>query len=164
MKTVAKIGGLLVVTLLAVSLLGCQSPTPQEPPAPPMPPLQRGPEAVLIEVSSDEFSQTKHIEKEVDIIYPGSLIVILASNPTTGFQWPENAAISSPAVISQYEHNYVDPSVVAGSTTPPGAPGKDVWTFNSVAKGTSTITMDYSRPWEGGEKGELTFKVTVNVK
>ena len=47
---------------------------------------------------------------------------------------------------------------------PPGTAGQEIWTFKALRPGTSTISMDYSRPWEGGEKGEWTFKLTVVVK
>jgi len=45
-----------------------------------------------------------------------------------------------------------------------GAPGEEVWTFKALKKGTSTIALEYSRPWEGGEKGEWTLNLTVIVK
>ena len=45
-----------------------------------------------------------------------------------------------------------------------GASGKDVWKFKTLKKGTTTISMDYSRSWEGGEKEEWTFKATINIK
>ncbi|MFC1983316.1 protease inhibitor I42 family protein, partial [Chloroflexota bacterium] len=47
---------------------------------------------------------------------------------------------------------------------PPGTPGQEVWTFKALKKGTTTVFMEYSRPWEGGEKGEWTFNLTVTVK
>jgi predicted secreted protein len=45
-----------------------------------------------------------------------------------------------------------------------GAAGRDVWTFQALKKGTSNISIAYSRPWEGGEKGEWTFTAVVTVK
>ena len=45
-----------------------------------------------------------------------------------------------------------------------GAAGKEIWTFNALRKGTSNISMEYSRPWEGGEKAEWTFTLDVVVK
>ncbi|MCD6567992.1 MAG: protease inhibitor I42 family protein [Dehalococcoidia bacterium] len=45
-----------------------------------------------------------------------------------------------------------------------GAPGKEVWTFEALEKGSSTISMEYSQPWEGGEKAAQTFSLTVVVK
>jgi len=36
--------------------------------------------------------------------------------------------------------------------------------FQTLEPGSSTIYLEYSRPWEGGEKGEWTFTLDVVVK
>jgi inhibitor of cysteine peptidase len=84
----------------------------------------------------------------------------LCSNPTTGFLWSETAQITDQAVLQQTAHEMVsaeDQDVV-------GAAGSEVWTFKALKKGESTVSMEYSRPWEGGEKGEWTFSLTVVAK
>lgn len=83
----------------------------------------------------------------------------LCSNPTTGFQWSESAKISDQTMLRQAAHKFVPPE---GDV--PGAAGQEVWTFKAPKKGTATLSMEYSRLWEGGEKGEWTFKLTVVVK
>ena len=45
-----------------------------------------------------------------------------------------------------------------------GGAGKEIWTFKALKKGTSTVSMEYSRPGEGGEKGHWTFVAAVIVK
>ena len=104
--------------------------------------------------------QQKHISKEVSAAVGDSFTVTLCSNATTGFQWSESAQISDPTVIQQTDHKFVSPEA-EGLV---GAPGKEVWTFKALKKGTSTVSLEYSRPWEGGEKGEWTFNLTVVVK
>jgi len=89
-----------------------------------------------------------------------SFTVTLCSNATTGFKWSESAKISDPAVVQQIGHEFVSPKAKGVV----GAAGKEVWTFKALKKGTSTISLEYSRPWEGGEKGEWTFNLTVVVK
>ncbi len=74
-----------------------------------MPPLDDGRSAIGVEVSYDELSNLKHIAKQVEITYPGSLIVTLGSNPTTGFQWPENPKITNNTVLEQYEQKFLSP-------------------------------------------------------
>ena len=111
------------------------------------------------EITYDEFSSQPHVTKTVELTYPGSLVVTLGSNPTTGFQWGANPGISDATVLSQYEHNFVSPT-----TTLAGAPGKDVWTFKPLKTGTATVSFSYSRPWEGGEKDVWTVTLTVEVK
>ena len=120
------------------------------------------PKEASIEISCDDFMGVNHISQEVEVSADGTLTVTLCSNPTTGFLWSESAQISDPTVLQQTGHQLV----VAGSEPPPppGTPGQEVWTFKTLKKGTSTVSMEYSRPWEGGEKGAWTFILTVVVK
>jgi len=147
---------LAVALMLPITLVGCQK-TPS--PGGSVPPLDNGTKSITTEITYDEFLAQPHVTKTMELTYPGSLVVTLGSNPTTGFQWGANPAISDPAVMSQYEHNFV-----AATSTAIGAPGKDVWTFKPIKTGTATISFDYSRPWEGGEKGQWTVELTVVVK
>jgi len=101
-----------------------------------------------------------HISQEAKIAVGGSLTVTLCSNQTTGFAWVESAEISDQTVLQQTDHRLVSPEAEGVV----GAAGTQVWTFQALKKGTSTISMEYSRPWEGGEKGEWTFNLTVTVK
>jgi len=115
---------------------------------------------VSVDVSCDDFMKQNHISQEAEVAVDGSLTVTLCSNPTTGFQWVESAQISDQTVLQQTDHKFVPPEE-AGIV---GAAGQEIWTFQTLKKGTSTISMEYSRPWEGGEKGEWTFVLTVTVK
>jgi inhibitor of cysteine peptidase len=117
---------------------------------------------VSVDVSCDDFMKQQHISQEAEVAVDGSLTVTLCSNPTTGFQWVESAQISDQTVLQQTDHRFVSP--VSEPPPPPGTPGQQVWTFKALKKGTSTISMEYSRPWEGGEKGEWTFVLTVTAK
>jgi len=112
-----------------------------------------------VNVSCDEFYEQQHISKEVEVAAGDSFTVTLCSNPTTGFEW-EPARISDQTVFQETDHEFV-PSQAKGVE---GAPGKEVWTFKALKKGTSTVSMEYSRPWAGGEKGAWTFVLTVIVK
>ena len=143
--------------LLVLLLLGCKQ---EAAPETNVPPLHGGQEAQMIELSEDDFAAQNHITKDVELIRPGSLIVSLGANPTTGFQWGE-AEISDTKVVAEQSHVYVPPQT-DGSLA--GAPGKDVWVFDSEQAGKATIKMSYSRPWEGGGKDAwtLTINVTVN--
>jgi len=114
-----------------------------------------------LEVSCDDFYKQANISKEVKVLVDGSLTVTLCSNPTTGFQW-EPAQISDQSVLKQVDHKFVGP--VSEPPPPPGTPGQEIWTFQAPKKGTSTISIKYSRPWEGGEKGAWTFVLDVAVE
>ena len=113
-----------------------------------------------IDVSIDEFEQAKNIAQEVVVADGGTLTVSLGSNPTTGFSWDEAAQIADPMVLQQTGSELL-PAEGQGLV---GAPGTHVWTFKALQKGSTTVSMDYSRPWEGGEKGVWTFDLTVTVK
>ena len=95
--------------------------------------------------------------KEVDVLVGRSLRVTLESNPTTGFQW-ELTESSDQTVLKQTDHEFKAPE-----TALVGAGGHEVWTFEALKKGESTISMEYSRPWESVEPAE-TFVLTIVVK
>ena len=143
-----KLKSILVCAVVAISLLlvAC-SPTPKQ---------------ASVEVSCDDFMKVNHISQEVEVSADGTLTVTLCSNPTTGFLWSESAQISDTTVLQQTDHQLVVPG--PEPPPPPGTPSQEIWTFKALKKGTSTISMEYSRPWEGGEKGAWTFVLTVAVK
>ena len=106
-------------------------------------------------VSVDASYSGKTVEVGID----GSVVVTLESNSSTGFSW-ELTKISDETVLKQVDQKYEG----HGAGAPPGAGGQEVWTFKALKKGTSSISMEYSRPWEGGEKAAETFNLTVVVK
>ena len=101
--------------------------------------------------------------QEVEIAVGGLLTVTLESNPTTGFKW-ELTEITDPTVLELVESKY-EPGKEARQTPPvPGAGGEEIWSFKALKKGTTKLSMEYSRPWEGGEKAVETFDLTIVVK
>jgi len=113
-----------------------------------------------IEVSCDEFMNVNHISKEVEINAGDSFKVTLCSNPTTGFEWSESAQIGDQTFVKQVNHRFAAPK----NKQLAGAAGQEIWTFRALKEGTTTISMEYSQPWEGGTKVEWTFELTVVVK
>lgn len=123
---------------------------------------QANPSAKSVEVSCDDFSASKNITEQLEVTAGDTFTVVLCSNATTGFSWSESAQISNSSIVEQVSHKYIAP--VSGKEPLAGAPGQEVWTFKALKAGTSTISMEYSRPWEGGEKAEWTFELTLVVK
>jgi inhibitor of cysteine peptidase len=132
-----------VLALMSLSLLACAGVA----------------SADSVAVSINDFNSQSNITREITVSAGGSFKVSLESNATTGFSWPEQAEIGNTSIVEQTDHEYVAPT-----SDLMGAPGKEVWTFRALAKGTTVIAMQYSRPWEGGEQAEWTFNLTVTVK
>jgi inhibitor of cysteine peptidase len=109
-----------------------------------------------------------HTTVNVNASYSGSqvnlsagdlLIVTLDSNTaSTGFSWT-NASISNGSVVKETGRVFKEPD-----SKLIGASGQDIWTFKTLEKGTSTISMNYSRPWEKDVAPIATFNVTITVK
>ena len=114
-----------------------------------------------VEVTCDDFTtQGGNVTEEVEIDgWSDFLILSLCSNPTTGFNW-ELIEVTDPEVLVYVGDEYVAPEAEGVV----GTAGKEVWTFNVLKAGSSNITMQYSRPWEGGEEAEWTFALNANVK
>lgn len=101
--------------------------------------------------------------KEISVSAGSQFTVTLESNPTTGFRW-ELAGITDKTVLEVVDSKY-EPGEKAGQKPPvAGAGGTEVWTFKALKAGTAKLSMEYSRPWQGGEKGVQTFNLTVVVK
>ncbi len=138
----------LIITAISTLLFACSPASKQ----------------VSVEASCNDFTRLQHISKEAKVAVGDSFTVTLCSNPSTGFQWSESAQISDQEVLKQTDHQFVSPEA-KGSTPPaPGTPGQEVWTFKALKKGTCSVSIEYSRPWEGGEKGAWTFNLSVVVK
>jgi len=85
-----------------------------------------------------------------------TLVLTLASNPTTGYEW-EIAEIDE-AILKETHHEYkADWPVLIGSG------GRDVWYFRAEAEGRTTLTLNYRRSWEEAEPIQ-TFGVEVVVR
>ncbi len=113
-----------------------------------------------VTVNCEQFSKQANIVRDVNTVTGNKIVVTLCSNPTTGFQWAEKAQIGNPQVLEQKSYNFIAPT----NTGMVGAPGNCVWTFEAMQPGISVINLEYSRPWEGGEKAVQTFKLNVTVK
>lgn len=116
-----------------------------------------------IEVSCDEFNQDAFRTDNLTVD-SGQLITIkLCSNPSTGFAWSEMPEFNGPEILSQESHAY-SIQEENGTPLPPGTPGIETWTFTAVSTGESQLVFEYSRNWEGGEKGVWTFTLDITVK
>ena len=84
--------------------------------------------------------------------------IALDANMTTGYNWTQTTKDTN--VVA-----YVDNAYVAAATGPQtvGGGGIDTFTFKAVGKGTTTITLNYARPWESVPAAQTrTITITVN--
>ena len=108
----------------------------------------------LNQVSVDESSSGKQVE----IAAGGTLTVTLESNVTTGYSW-ELKQIGDTSILQKTDNKYEAPT--SGLV---GAGGKEVWNFKALKAGTTTLSMEYSQPWAGGQNGTKSFTLTIVVK
>jgi len=113
-------------------------------------------------VTAEDFNKDAKIVKEVEVKTGDTFTIVLDSNATTGFQWTAQANIGDAKVLEQTAHQYIAPNT--GDAPVAGMAGVEEWTFKAVNTGTTTITLSYDRPWEGGEKGVRTFELMVVVR
>ena len=116
-----------------------------------------------IEMQCDDFYQNSHQTGSLEVSAGEEFTINLCSNASTGFQWTDVVEISDSGVVEQISHEYIGPSE-KGDPPPPGTPGSQLWKFMALTDGTSTLSFEYSRDWEGGEKGAWTLDLTVTVK
>lgn len=106
--------------------------------------------------------------------------IVLPSNRTTGYSW-QFAQLYDESVVRLVHYDYL-PAVpsgpgpippgqiplgagnLPGSSAPIGAGGEECWVFQAVGAGTTTIALQYVRPWETdvAPAQYMTFEVQVD--
>ena len=122
------------------------------------------PNKYLVTASAEDFTKEANITKQVEVKTGDVFTVALNSNATTGFSWTEQANIADGNILKQTGHEYIAPRANENTKPVAGMSGIEEWWFTAGQTGTTTATMSYSRPWEGGEKDARTFVLTVVVK
>ena len=122
-----------------------------------------GKSALGVEISCGEFDQEAFITENLTINSGEEFTVKLCSNPSTGFQWSEMPENANPEILSQSSHDF---SIQGdnGTPLPPGTPGFEIWTFTANGTGQVQLYFEYSRNWEGGDKGIWTVTLDVTVQ
>src|SRR5690242_1201136 len=88
---------------------------------------------------------------------PGdSLIIVLASNPSTGYAW-EVKSVDHPVLLLAGE------PVFKADSDKLGAPGKTTLILNGVTTGSQALTLLYQRSFEKDAKPLKTFTINVTI-
>lgn len=113
---------------------------------------------VHVELSCEDFTENPTtIRNDFEIEAGDKVYIELCSNPTTGFEW--SYEIYGDMFVKEEDHDYHAPE-----SDVPGAPGKEIWTFEGVSEGTNEILLEYNQPWDGGIKKEWAYRITITVK
>jgi predicted secreted protein len=141
-------------TMLVLSVPGSAAdPSPSPSPGSPDVPI----DPVVIEIPCADFGVAKDQATEAQVPLGASLVVRICSNPSTGYSWGE-PTIGDETVLKL--------AATASEPAPspmPGAPGIQIFAFDSVAAGKSTVDLSYDQPWNDGDKGAWTLHLDVVV-
>jgi predicted secreted protein len=87
----------------------------------------------------------------------------LTSNQTTGFQWGLSGSLN-PAVVKMVRNTYVAGAASSPNSSAVGVGGLEKWVFKCVGKGTATIVLIYSQPFDKTAKPAQTETFTLTVQ
>ena len=115
------------------------------------------PRAAAITSSSTGFDVAGGVE-EMRVLAGKQFSIMLIANRTTGYSW-RLPTPPDPATLKQISNEYH-----AADSGALGAPGEEVWTFESVGKGTVQLDFEYVRPFEKDAKPVKKAKYSVVIE
>jgi predicted secreted protein len=180
-RIVAATSLVAVTALAACSTPGATPGGPISNGAPPMP-SQSLPAAAIVSIAPrtsqltidcDAFARQPKATAHVHLVSGDVLAVTLCSNPSTGFSWQQPEIAGDALSLSGVSTGVPGPGAAGASNTtlvaqgpgePVGAANTTTFLLTAEQAGTATVTLSYSRPWTGGEKGvwESTIDVTID--
>lgn len=113
-----------------------------------------GPDTFTVEVSHTQASVTRDV-----VLGVGDFLTLrlAGTSGSTGYSW--NALpVGDPTVMQQTSSEYIPPE------HPIGGEGTDVWTFEALHEGTTTITAEFRGPGPATGEPACSFKANVTVK
>lgn len=126
-----------------------------------LPACARGTQEAEIIVSYCDFIEELDVVRDIEVLQGSSFTVLLFANPESGFEWQE-ASVSDGSVLAQVKRTHR--SQDGTPPTPALTPRQDIWTFQALTEGSSTVTMAYSQPRENGRKAVWTVTLHVTVR
>ncbi|OBA70108.1 hypothetical protein A5641_14280 [Mycobacterium sp. 1554424.7] len=117
------------------------------------------PTSQTLEVPMGDVLKQNAITQNVTLGVGNTLTLKLGSNYTTPYRWTINTKIGDPTILKQTGHEFVHPS-----TDALGAPGTEVWTFEALKPGKTTITTAYSSIVGKDSKTACTYTANVTVQ
>jgi len=113
--------------------------------------------ATEVTATAQQIQVTEADQGKEYMLNPGdSLVMVLESNPSTGYAW-EVEPVDSPVLQLSGKAVFKADSEKLGSS------GKATLTFNAVNSGSQALTLIYHRPGEKGVQPSKTFTINVTV-
>ena len=120
---------------------------------------QAGNSAGATKGGSPSVTVTDHDNgKDIDLPSNQTLIVKLASNPSTGYNW---TVLGDPGPLKLQKTSYRKNSKSAQVV---GAPGVQTFQFSAGSAGIANLNLAYRRSWEYNTPPVKTFSLRVNVR
>jgi predicted secreted protein len=114
-------------------------------------------QAARLPANAAGFDMAGGVE-QIRVLAGKQFSITLVANRTTGYSW-RLAAPLDPALLKQISNDYH-----AADSGAVGAPGEEVWTFESVGQGSAPINFEYVRPFEKDAKPAKTAKYSVVIE
>jgi predicted secreted protein len=131
---------LYIVISLLLCLTGCASDSQE----------------ISVEVTCEEFKDQPSVSRNLEVIKGATFKVILCSTPASGFKWQDEAEISTESILEQVSHIVEVTSFIDVSS-------HEVWTFEALKEGKSSIYLEYNRPWVSDNQSFWSFNLDVVV-
>ena len=147
---------IFVITALTFAALACDSPIPSAT-ATAITPKPTATSPVKCDISNIKITLTKQDNgRSIALKKSESLVIALASNPSTGFQW----------TVESYNENtlFAAEKSYTGTGTGVGSGGMEMFCFTAINSGSTPLVMIYHRPFEKNVAPIETFKITVKIK
>ncbi len=86
----------------------------------------------------------------------------IPSNSTTGYSW--SLLVTGSESVVRYHENSMEKAQETPGRELAGRGGHELWTFEAVGRGISTIVLGYRRPWERGTPSLRYHVLVFNVR
>lgn len=108
----------------------------------------------------DAFQKNQTVTQEMEISAGGAFTLTLGSTPSMPCGW-RSPETDDHAVVRQVDHHSQWPA--EGVTPQPGAPGTEIWVFEALTEGESTISIHCVCLGEEGEEEKVRGTFLLNV-
>jgi predicted secreted protein len=96
--------------------------------------------------------------KQIVVVRGQQFSIAVHSNPTTGYEWQPTFDVGA---VELKSHTFISDFPITQQANHIGAGGIDVFTFEALRGGATSVKFDYVRSFESGSLNETTYIVIV---